>query len=772
MLSDYNTKMEILFITSYPPRECGIATYSNDLIMALNEKFDKSFTPVVCALESGLNSFSYAPEVKYVLNTSDFEDYMQIARDVNSNENIGIIMLQHEFGFFNAISESEFLQFLSLFTKPIIITFHTVLPDPSPELCNKVKGIIAACKSVVVMTQNSAEILINEYKVEDEKIDIIPHGIHLVAHLNKESLKAKYGLKGRKILSTFGLISSGKSIETTLNALPAIVENNPDVLFLAIGKTHPDIVRNEGEIYRQSLEQKVIALGLQNNVKFINKYLPLSELLEYLQLSDIYLFTSKDPHQAVSGTFSYALSCCCPIISTPIPHAKEIIKDDAGLIIDFENPAQLSKAVNLLLGDADLRTRLSNNGLQRIVPAAWENVAMAYGKLFKKLSNQVSLKFKIPALNLNHIKQLTTSFGMIQFSKINQPDLSSGYTLDDNARAMIALCMHYEVTRNKEDLFYISTYLQFIRNCQQTAGDFLNYIDENKNFTDQNNETNLEDSNGRAIWALGYLISLDQIIPDFLVSSAKTILQKALPLVMKMHSTRAMAFSINGLYYYNSVNKTHGTLALIEILADRLVNMYKHESCNGWEWYESYLTYGNSILPEALLCAYLATNKLIYKDTAYVSFNFLLSKTFHKTGIKPISNKTWLSKGKIAHNFGEQPIDVAYTIMALDKFNQVFKLEGYQQKLKIAFYWFLGNNHLGQIIYNPCTGGSFDGLEEFQVNLNQGAESTLSYLMARLTLEKYVIRPQKTFEKPDHRPVKPLKNNWLPAPAAKISLSI
>ena len=372
-------------------------------------------------------------------------------------------------------------------------------------------------------------------------------------------------------------------------------------------------------------------------------------------------------------------------------------------------------------------------------------------------------------LPLNHIKQLTTHFGIIQFSKINQPDISSGYTIDDNARAMIALCMHYELTRNKEDVYYISTYLHFIKYCQQPAGNFLNYVDEYKKFTGQNYESNLEDSNGRAIWALGYLISLGNLIPEFLLVSAKNILQKALPDALKMHSTRAMAFTIKGLCYYNDNNELSGNLLLIQTLADRLVNMYKHESCEGWEWFESYLTYGNSILPEALLSAYLATGKLIYKEAAYVSFNFLLSKTFHKNGIKPISNKNWLQKGGITGEFGEQPIDVAYTILALDTFNREFKYENYLDKMDTAFNWFLGNNHLKQIIYNPCTGGCFDGLEEFQVNLNQGAESTVSYLMARLTMEKYRFNQQIVKQAPDHRTSQPRTMHWLPKYSSVLS---
>ena len=580
----------------------------------------------------------------------------------------------------------------------------------------------------------------NDYGVDPEKISVIAHGTHLVPHSDKELLKEEYNLSGKKVLSTFGLLNSGKSIETTLDAMPSIIKENNDVLFLIIGKTHPSVVKEEGEKYRMMLEEKIQSLQLQNHVLFVNTFLPLPQLLDFLQLTDIYLFTSKDPNQAVSGTFSYAISCGCPIISTPIPHACEVLSEDAGIIIDFGNSKQLAKEVNHLLLDNKLRKNISANGLHKIAPTAWENSAIAHALLFEKIGNKnLNLEYKIPEINLDHIKKLTTDFGMIQFSIINQPDLESGYTIDDNARAMVAMCEHFELTKDKTDLEYIKIYLNFITSCLQDDGSFLNYVDEDGDFTDQNYETNLEDSNGRAIWALGYLISLESILPVALVEKAKKTLERASVNVLKMHSTRAMAFVIKGLYYVNTKEKSQQNTTIIKELADRMIQMYKHESKPNWNWFESYLTYGNSILPEAMLCAYLSTGDTNYKAVAKTSFDFLLGKIFKDNSIKVISNKGWLLKDnstKIRAIGGEQPIDVAYTILALSKFSKAFNDPEYKRKMKIAFSWFLGNNHLHQIIYNPCTGGCYDGLEDTYVNLNQGAESTVSYLMARLCIEK------------------------------------
>jgi len=731
-----NNLAEVLFLTSYPPRECGIATYSQDLIKALDNKFSNSLSVKVCALESGVSDYKYPEEVKYTLNTSSAVDYEKLAKIINKDEQIAIVLIQHEFGFYMK-QEIKFLEFLYELSKPVVIVFHTVLPNPNEKLKTLVKNIAAACESIIVMTHNSKGILTTDYNLLEPKISVIPHGTHLVQHLNENFLKTKYNLENRKVLTTFGLLSSGKSIETTLDSLPAIILECPEIMFLIIGKTHPEVVKNEGEKYREFLLQKVQDLSLQDNVRFINNYLPLPELLEYLQLTDIYIFSTNDPNQAVSGTFVYAMSCACPIISTPIPHAREVLTSDNGIIFDFRNSQQLSESVIRLINDEPLRRNLTTNTLQKIVSSAWENSSVSHAILLEKVAkNKIKIKYKLPEINLNHIKAMTTNVGIIQFSKINQPDIETGYTLDDNARALIALCMNYEATSDGNNMQEIYKYLIFIKYCQQADGSFLNYVDKDMNFTVQNIAVNLDDSNGRAIWALGYLISLKNIFPEELISLAQNILEKSLQHIENVYSTRAMSFAVKGLYYYLNVEDSAKNLELAIKLSNRLVQMYKHEANENWNWFESYLTYANSILPEAMLYAWLLTDDETYKGIAISSFNFLLSQIFNQNGIEVVSNKNWQQKGIEPEQFGEQPIDVAYTIMTLSKFYEVFKNEDYKQKMDTAFNWFLGQNRLHQIIYNPCTGGCYDGLEENHVNLNQGAESTISYLMARLTVEK------------------------------------
>jgi hypothetical protein len=587
------------------------------------------------------------------------------------------------------------------------------------------------------MTKTSASILKADYGIATQKIVVIPHGTHLVTSNDTTQNKSKIHLGDRIVLSTFGLLSEGKSIETAIDALPKIIEKFPNVIYLVIGKTHPEVLKRDGEKYRNTLYKKVYELGLQNNVRFINRYLSLQELIDYLQRTKIYLFTSKNPNQAVSGTLAYALACGCPVISTPIPHAKELI-DGAGINFDFQNSEQLADAAIKLLFDPESLEKMRLNALHTISPTSWQNAAIAHIQLAKTslAKRKVVLKYELPTISLNHIKRLTTNDGMIQFSKISEPDLESGYTLDDNARALIAVAKHYKLTGDVDDIILIQTYLDFIIFCQQEDGSFLNYVDREGNFFLKNQDENLEDSNGRAIWALGEFSSYQLLFSEKLIDVAKIALEKALNNIATFRSPRAIAFAIKGLYFYNLDKDNAIIRIIITQLADNLASKFKSVSDKNWKWFENYLTYANSLLPEAMLYASISSGNSTYKKIAKLSFDFLLEIIFRDNQIKVVSNQGWHHKNKNANNFGEQPIDVCYTILALNTFYNVFKNESYSEKMETAFNWFLGKNHLHQIVYNPKTGGCYDGLEEHHINLNQGAESTVSYLMARLVFEE------------------------------------
>jgi glycosyltransferase involved in cell wall biosynthesis len=734
-------KPEILFITSYPPRECGIATYTQDLKNAIQDKFGHSLSLTICALETKEGTNQYPQEVKYTLQTDELGQYVHLMHQVNADKNIKMVFLQHEFGLYGGEYGNYLLKFMANLKRPITTTFHTVLPNPNKQLKRVVRKLVDYSDQVIVMTQASAMILMRDYGIAERKITVIAHGTHLVAYTSEVPKKARIRLADRIVLSTFGLVNEGKSIETALDALPEIIQQFPQVIYLVIGKTHPEVLKREGEKYREFLQQKVVDLQLQNHVRFINRYLSLDELNEQLQRTDMYLFTSKDPNQAVSGTLAYAMACGCPILSTPIPHARELL-DGVGFTFDFENSAQLAEEALQLLRDPELLNQMHLNALHKINQTAWENSALAHIELTQNnlSKNSVPLQYEIPVLSLAHLNRMTTGKGIIQFAKLSTPDFNSGYTLDDNARALIAMCKHYAITGQITDLELITTYLDFVLYCQQSDGSFLNYVDYQGEFMPKNANENLEDANGRAIWALGELLTHEMIISSKLIRKARMAIEKSLSSCANFQSPRAMAFAIKGLYLNYEYAPNERIKQLIIQFADNLVSKYRGISEKGWNWFEDYLTYANSVLPEALLYASLCTGSNLYKNIAYQSFTFLLSVTFRNNHIKVISNQGWHLQGKAVHDYGEQPVDVAYTILALHLFYAVEKNKMYLDKLQTAFDWFLGKNHLHQIIYNPKTGGCYDGLEEHHVNLNQGAESTISYLMARLVIEDLAVK--------------------------------
>lgn len=729
-----SNKSKIVFLSTFPPTQCGIATYTQDTIKGITDVFGKSISCQICEL---VDSPKEKPTQAFTLNTKDKKEYAKVAEAINKDKSVKLVHIQHEFGLFGGNYGDYLLDFLNVIKKPLTYTFHSVIPNPNNELKTFVKLLLSYSNSVFVMTNQSKEILITDYGIEKEIITCVPHGTHIVIYETPDQAKLKFDIQDRKVLSTFGLLGEGKNIETGLKALPKIIAKEPNVLYLIIGKTHPNLIIDGVDAYRDKLEALVEDLNLKDNVRFINQYLDTDELLDYLKATDVYLFTSKDPNQAVSGTFSYAMSCACPIVASKIPHTLEVLTPDSGILVDIGNVDQFAKSTIKLLSDDNLRREMGINAFRKTRASSWENVAITHMDTYKKLmENPAEIKYTYPSIQLGHIKRMTTDLGIIQFSKISIPDLESGYTLDDNARALIAICMHYKLTQDKEDLAYILIYLDFIIRCQQPKGDFINYVDqENREHIEQNAEVNLEDSNARAIWALGTVISIADILPEAISKKASQCLLNSLKWAETIQSPRSIGFATKGLYLYHTAVPNLYVSAIINKLNAKLLSNYEIHATKDWKWFENYMTYGNGILPESMLFAFLTTNKPIYKKVALDSLDFLMSKMFRDKNFKVISNNGWLHKDSEPQEYGEQPIDVAYTIHTLNSFYNAFGTPEYKQKMKIAFNWFLGKNHLGQIMYNPLSGGGYDGLEKENVNLNQGAESTVCYLNARLLME-------------------------------------
>ena len=579
------------------------------------------------------------------------------------------------------------------------------------------------------MAKEAVRILRDDYGLTTD-IVVVPHGVPTVPFISSEEGRAKTRYKDRLIISSFGMVSPSKGCEHVIDALPAVVEKFPNLLYLIIGETHPMVRKKKGEDYRNFLEEKVRKLGLKDNVKFYNKYAKLSEIIKYLRASDIYISSSTNPDQIVSGSLSYAMGCSRPVISTPFLHAKEVINHERGLLVEFNNPKSFADAILQLLSNPGLREEMERNSYAYTRHMTWPNVARSYVKVFERYMDMPKKHEKFPKVKLSHLVSLTDDFGVIQFAKHTRPDKGSGYSLDDNARAMIVCCMHYDINGSKSAQKLIHTYLNFIRHVQDDDGRFHNFVNHGREI---NHEHWSDDAHGRALWALGYLISLETT-PPHLKDEAEKLFNKALAPLKNIKSPRAVAFSVIGLYHYNKARSSSENLDKIKELADYLVMLHEKQSSDDWQWFEEYLTYSNSKLPEALFYAYLATHDKEYLRIAEATLDFLTSITFIEGRFVPIGQDGWYSKNGQRARFDQQPIDTCSMVQTLVLAGQVTKKEKYYENALRAFNWFLGDNSLNQVIYDKSTGGCHDGLGESSVNMNQGAESTISYLMARLSL--------------------------------------
>jgi len=730
----------ILYVSTFPPRECGIATFSKDLATAMDKEFNPAVKSKILAInDNGTSIYNYSHKVKWQIYESNIENYLESANKINRAEEIKLVNIQHEYGIFGGNYGDYLLPFVELLQKPVVITMHTVLPNPSRQMKDITIALAKRASKLVVMTKTSARLLERIYKVDKNKIKIIPHGVHHVPFPSKTRTKNKLNLNGRTVMLTFGMINPDKGIEYAIKALPEITAKYPDFLYLVIGATHPVLRRHEGEKYRSMLRKLVSKLGLKDHVKFYDKYLELGELITYLKATDIYISPTLNPQQAVSGTISYALSCACPVISTKNQYAKDVINNERGRLVGFRNSIEIRDAIEEMLTDIEMRKEMKKNAYFYSRHMTWQNVALSYFQIFNELAKIVPREQgKIPSVNLKHIKTLTDDFGIIQFATHTKPDIHSGYCLDDCARALVAVSEYYKDNSRKDILGLIEIYLNFIKFAQKSGGKFYNLITYQKTFNDQ---LESEDSFGRAIWALGHVID-NHKIPLHLRKSAKIIFNKSLKQIDVLKSLRAMSFCLIGLSLVidNELLKKRRQeiLNIIKKLANKLIKNYQNtikEKNDDWHWFENFLTYSNYKIPEGLIRAYQATGNKEYKIVAVESLQFLIKTTFNKDRFVPIGQDGWYFRGKKRAMFDQQPEDAATAVDCLTTFYQITKSLEYKQRAQVAFNWFLGKNHLNQMVYDEATGGCYDGLGKHSINFNQGAESTISYLMARTTIQ-------------------------------------
>ena len=638
--------------------------------------------------------------------------------------------MQHEYGIFGGVEGENILNFMRNCKKPIVVTLHTALPSPSVKMHEVTKEVIELASNVVVLTRSSKEVINKVYPNSIGKIFVIPHGIHAIPFSLQKEFKEKLELKNHIVLSTFGLLSRGKGIEYVIKALPELIKKYPSTLYLILGETHPIIRRNEGEKYRLELARLITTLRLKKYVRFYDQYLSLPDLLEFLQATDIYISTSINPNQAVSGTLSYALGSGRAVISTEFAQAKEVVTPDIGRLVPIRDSIAITAAVLDLLSDREKLNMMNKNAYDATRSMQWNNVALKYTNLL--------MRTIIPPIKLHHLRAMTDEFGLFQFASFTVPNKKFGYTLDDNARALIVCSWLKEGVGTKRTQSLIDIYLTFLKRCQKDEGIFTNYLGyKDKLPTEQNNNEDLEDSQSRAIWALCEIIT-NKTLSLSIKNDAKKMMSLYLDSKNELVHIRAKALSIKSYILVISALPKYKKFLLshIQTYSNSLMTSLKENSIKDWCWFEKDLKYNNAILSESLLMAGTYLNNPEYIKRGLQTLQFLIRKTFTPDMYIPIGQSHWYENNATRSQFDQQPEDPASMISALSYAYEVTHSEQYKNLAQKCFSWFLGNNSINTPLYDEKTGGCYDGLQPTHVNLNQGAESLVSYLMARCLVSR------------------------------------
>lgn len=734
--------MKIAYISTFPPRECGLATFNNNLVNAvgLNESYDSSNSFIVAMNESDdLQEHNYPPEVKFVIRQQIQEDYIAAAEFIN-NSNVDACIIQHEFGIYGGHSGVFLLALINKLTKPFITILHTVLKEPDFMQETVLKEIAGKAAKVVVMSKKAVLFLKSIYKIPADKIKIIEHGVPDFEPPKRNPLLETPLFNGRKVLFTFGLISKNKGLETVIKALPQIVERHPDVLYVILGNTHPGVLKQSGEKYRDSLKQLAVNLGVEKNLAFVNKFVSEAELYEYLTAADLYITPYLNEAQITSGTLSYAVGAGAAVVSTPYWHAQELLAEGRGKLFDFKDYTSLAAIVNHVLENSEEHATLKNNAYNYGLNIRWPLIGDTFIKLLEnvvKIGNvnkgertSIIDIDAMPALNLSHIELLTDDTGIIQHAKFGIPNWKEGYCLDDNARALIFCIMANSQLKDKISIKLMPKFLSFIEYMQTPNGGFRNFLSYDKRYLDDEGS---EDSFGRAIWALGYLISNgpNNSYKEF----GRELFWQSVPKISKLTHIRGKANTIIGLSYYLKTQKEDEILLEnINNLAAGLRDAYRQNSEENWNWYEDILTYDNAILPLAMLCHYQCTGNKESYDIALESIAFLSSCSFGQGYLSLIGNAGWMRKHGKNPIYDQQAVDTMAMLLLYNKAYEITKDQKYLEYLHTSYQWFLGNNSLHVPLYDKETNGCADGLQANSLNRNQGAESTLAYFISYLAV--------------------------------------
>ena len=743
----------ICFIGNYLPRRCGIATFTHDLCEAVAREAADPRMVFASAMNDTSRGYDYPDRVKLELGQNAQVDYLRAADFVNFSQ-VSAVCLQHEYGIFGGDDGSNILLTLRQLDVPVVTTLHTVLEEPSKGQKRVLQDICRLSARVVVMSERAGGMLEQIYDVAPDKHVLIPHGIPDVPFMDPAFYKDKFNVEGRRVVLTFGLLGPDKGIENAIHAMKGVVARHPDVVYIILGATHPAILRASGEEYRVRLRRLADSLGLEDSVIFQNRFVELDELCEFLGMADIYVTPYLKKEQITSGTLAYSCGAGKAVISTPYWYAEEMLADDRGVIVPFRDPDALEAALLDLLDNETRRHTIRKNAYQYCRSMVWKEVSRSYLNLFQDVVQEVKKQklvkpvyrskiissTNVPEPKLDHLRRLTDSTGILQHACYTVPNYHHGYCVDDNARALVVATKYYRIFRDRRILRLLTPYLGFTLYAQREDGWFHNFMGYDRRFLDEGGS---DDCFGRALWGLGYTIAF---APKSFRALAKEIFDRALPRVGELN-LRGSAYAILGLHYYlDQYAGASEVRRLLERLADYLAGIYEKNAAPEWRWFEDQLTYGNGVMPHALFLAHGHTEDARFLKIAEESLDFLFNEQLRDGHLSLVGSNGWYPRGGTKADFDQQPIDATDLIEACKSAYRDTKKRLYLDRMRICFDWYLGHNDVGAPIYDFRTGGCCDGLTPSAANMNQGAESTLSFLLALMTMYEISGLMQDTIE--------------------------
>lgn len=739
---------KIAVIGNYSPRQCGIATFTTDLSQSLARELIIEENLINIAMDDIPEGHNYPSQVKFRVRQNIQSDYFWAADYLNANQYDAAIV-QHEFGIYGGEDGSHILHMIKFLKMPVITNLHTVLENPTEGQRKVMKGLAKYSDRLLVMSKKAFDILVNVYDIDREMISFIPHGVPDANFKSPGLYNDLFGLENKDIILTFGLLGPDKGIESMIEAMPSIVEKNPNIVYLILGQTHPHILERTGDSYRRDLQQLVNKLGMEKHVVFHNHFVRLDTLIQYLQTAKIYAIPYLKKEQITSGTLSYALGVGTAVVSTPFWHAEELLADGRGRLVPFNSPKAMAKEINDLLANDQEREMMRFKGYQYGRSMVWKEVAKMHLNLISDIKERKPLESlqdsdleynkiynELPEINLSHLKTLTDDTGLLQHAKYTTPNLHHGYCVDDNARGLIALTKYYALRKDKEVLRLIQKYLAFLYYAfNQENGRFRNFMSYERRWLELSGS---EDSHARALWGLG--ITVKEAPDSSIRNMAMRLFLDALPIVEHFSSPRAFGYTIIGLQAYLSIYGGDAyARRMRDELARKIYELFKNNASDDWSWCEHTATYANAILPHALIVAgKWIPDKEMY-DTGIESLEWLLKVQTAADGhLSVIGNHGWLDKDGKRSMFDQQPIEVKGLIDAcLDVYLATGDKKWFEESER-CLSWFLGQNDLQIPVCDYTTGGCGDGLECQGVNGNQGAESTLSWLISIIKMHTAV----------------------------------